>query len=193
MHNCLRTEKLHWRYQEPLPATAFPSKWSYSIVSMYLDVSCHTFKERKHGQPAGSPQNFHGFVPATQHLYQYIKHHHQWSGFLQLLSVHKPHRHHIQILPAQLLSPKFSQLCYYLASSLACMKLWVLTYVLHCRAWSPVTLQKQSMSDQNAYNNTDFPWLQFMPQQCSSWVIWQRQCSVKKTFLNLGTVNSPDT
>lgn len=132
-------------------------------------------------------------MPAAQQLSQCIKHHHQWSGFLELLSAHKSHRHHVQILPAQLLSQKFSQLCYYLPSSLACINLQALTYVLQGRAQSPVTLQKHSMTDQNAYNNTDFPWLQLMPQQSSSWVIWQRLCSVEKTFLNLGTINSPIT
>lgn len=168
MHDCLRTEKLHWGYQKPWRASALPSDQSYSVISMCLDVSCHTFKEDKQGQTARSPPNFYGFVPAAQQLSQCIKHHHQWSGFLELLSAHKSRRHHVQILPAQLLSPKFSQLCYYLASSPACINLRALTYVLHCRAQSPVTLQKQSMTDQNACNNTDFPRLQLTPQQSSS-------------------------
>lgn len=87
----------------------------------------------------------------------------------------------------------FRSFFYYVTSSLVCTNSWVLTCVLHYREHSPVTLQTQSMPDQNACNNTDFPWLQLMSQQSSSWDIWQRHCSVKKTFHNLGTINSPIT
>ena len=138
-------------------ASVSPSKQSYSMMSMCLDVSCHTFKEDKQAQTARSPQNFYVSVPAARQLSQYIKHHNQRSVFLELLSAHKSHRHHVQNLPAQLLSQKFSRLCYYFASSLACINLRALTYMLHCRAQSPVTSQKRSMTDQNAYNNTNFP------------------------------------
>lgn len=58
MHNGLRREKLHWRFQQPLHASVYSSKLSYSMISMCLHVSCHTFKEDKQAQSARSPQNF---------------------------------------------------------------------------------------------------------------------------------------
>lgn len=155
-----------------------------------MSSATHARRTNKHRLPG--PPRTSVFLPPAQQLSQYIKNHHQQSGFLELLSAHKSQRYHVQMLPAQLLSQKFSQL-YYLASSPVCISLWALTCVLHCREHSPVTLQTQSMADQNACNNMDFPCLQLMSQQSSSWDIWQRCCSVKKTFHNLGTINSPIT
>lgn len=160
--------------------------------SMCLVVSCYTFKNKQVQSARSPPSNFSISIPAAQQLSQSIKHH-QWPAFLELPSAHKSHRQHVQILSAQLLSQNFSQLWYYLDCSLTGINLQALTSVLDCRAQSPVTLQKQAMKDQDAYNNTNLPWLQETPQQSSSWGIWQRHCSVKKTFLNLGTINSPIT
>lgn len=156
MHNGLRREKLYCRFQQPLHASVYPSKLSYSMISMCLHVSCHTFKEDKQAQTASSPRTS-VFLPPAQQLSQYIKNHHQGSVFLELLSAHKSQRYHVQILPAQLLSKSFHSFFYYLASSLVCINLWAFTCVLHCREHSPVTLQTQSMTDQNACNNVDFP------------------------------------
>lgn len=156
-----------------------------------MSPATHSRRTNKHRLPDLPRTSV--FLPPAQQLSQYIKNHHQWSVFLGLLSAHKSQRYHVQTLPAQLLSQNFHSFFYYLASSLVCINSWALTCVLHCREHSPVTLQTESMTDQNAYNNTDFPWLQLMSQQSSSWVIWQRRCSVKKTFHNLGTINSPIT
>lgn len=147
----------------------------------------HSRRTNKHRPP--DPSKTSVSVPAAQQLSQYrsatIS-----ACFLELLSTRTSHRQHIQILLTQFPSPIFSQLCYCFSTSLASTNQWTLTEVFHCRAHSPVTLQKQSMTDQNACNNTDFPWLQFTLQQSPSWDIWQKHCSLKKTFLNLGTINS---
>lgn len=94
------------------PSACAPVQWAH----VQMSPVAHSRRTNKHRLP--DPSKTSVSVPAAQQLSQY-RSATTTVCFLELLSTHKSHRHHVQILLAQFPSPIFSELCYCFCTSLA--------------------------------------------------------------------------